>query len=225
MVVEALERRRQADGRRWEIIEADAFEMPAIMGASSVDTVVYCSVLHEIFSYVPWPDANGTKRPYQHGSVRALLEASWRTLRPGGRIVIRDGVAPVSRPVVLALEADDARPSLELFAAEFAARRGPSPIGDWAIRWLGEPRREPFFLFLHFYDTHRDYSPLPRFERMFAREYGAWRRFGLHIAFPTIQRPSRRPEAIRYARRLRGRAVSRFSPSSFRSARPPLAIL
>ncbi len=57
------------------------------------------------------------------------------------------------------------------YAREFDAPPGPSPIGDWAVAWLGAERREPFFLFLHFYDTHRDYAPLPRFERLFARPY------------------------------------------------------
>ncbi len=57
------------------------------------------------------------------------------------------------------------------YAREFGTAPGPSPIGDWAVSWLGAEPSDPFFLFLHFYDTHRDYEPLPRFERLFARPY------------------------------------------------------
>jgi len=56
-VVEALAARKIRDGRRWQAIEADAFELPKILGDNAVDTVVFCSVLHEIYSYVPYPSA------------------------------------------------------------------------------------------------------------------------------------------------------------------------
>src|SRR5262249_10981071 len=52
--------------------------------AGSVSTVIFSSVIHEIYSY------NG----YDRGVVRRALEATWHELRPGGRVVIRDGVGP-----------------------------------------------------------------------------------------------------------------------------------
>ncbi len=57
------------------------------------------------------------------------------------------------------------------YATEFTQQHGSSPIGDWAIGWLREERREPFFLFLHFYDTHSAYRPLPYYARRLVRPY------------------------------------------------------
>ncbi len=57
------------------------------------------------------------------------------------------------------------------YATEFTKHTGSSPIGDWAIRWLGEQPAEPFFLFLHFYDTHSGYRPLPYYRRRLVRPY------------------------------------------------------
>jgi SAM-dependent methyltransferase len=122
MVIEALERRRQAEGRRWRLIEADAFELPKHVGESSVDSVVFCSVLHEIYSY----------GRFHLEAVRDLLRAAYRSLVPGGRIVIRDGVMPPAGDRILHFVAPDARGFFELFAKQFEGRTvrfepGPSP--------------------------------------------------------------------------------------------------
>ncbi len=42
---------------------------------------------------------------------------------------------------------------------------------DKATAWMSEPREAPFFLFLHVYDTHSDYVPLPEYEKLYATEY------------------------------------------------------
>jgi arylsulfatase A-like enzyme len=40
-----------------------------------------------------------------------------------------------------------------------------------ALRWLEGRGERPFFLFLHHYDVHSDYSPAPEYRRMFLRPY------------------------------------------------------
>jgi len=50
-------------------------------------------------------------------------------------------------------------------------RREPSAVGGLAGGWLSENRREPFFLFVHFYDVHSNYWSLPRYEEEFLRPY------------------------------------------------------
>ena len=58
------------------------------MPPAPVDTVVFCSILHEVYSYTE-------PAKFQLESVRDVDRAPrWATLRPGGRIVIRDGVMP-----------------------------------------------------------------------------------------------------------------------------------
>jgi len=54
---------------------------------------------------------------------------------------------------------------------ENVRRREPSSVGEIAAAWLSLDPPEPFFLFLHLYDLHSDYSSLPSYERMFKTPY------------------------------------------------------
>jgi hypothetical protein len=56
----------------------------------SLNTLVLCSVLHEVFSY------NG----YDYTAVRRTLAHCASALRRGGRLVIRDGVKPARQDAV-----------------------------------------------------------------------------------------------------------------------------
>jgi arylsulfatase A-like enzyme len=48
----------------------------------------------------------------------------------------------------------------------------PAPVvTDLAIRWLGEHRRDRFFLFLHYWDVHYDYIPPAPYDTMFDPDY------------------------------------------------------
>jgi len=120
-VIAALERRRRAEGRRWRVLNADAAELPARFGPGSIDSVVMCSLLHEVYSYVERDDGDGPRR-FQLASVRDLCRAAFATLTPGGRLVIRDGVTPPPAIRRLRLIAPDARPLFDRFVAEFRGR-------------------------------------------------------------------------------------------------------
>lgn len=59
-----------------------------------------------------------------------------------------------------------------LFVEESPERRSPNTwVSDQAIEWLREPRVEPMFLFMHYYDVHSDYASEPAFEKIFVRPY------------------------------------------------------
>lgn len=60
-----------------------------VPGAGTVDTVLASSVLHEVFSY-----GNRCEQVQRWHAVHAALASFYKALRPGGRLIIRDGVHP-----------------------------------------------------------------------------------------------------------------------------------
>jgi hypothetical protein len=56
-------------------------------------------------------------------SVRDVIRAAWAALKPGGRIVIRDGVMPPRGTRRIKLVAADARPTFDLYVAQFEGRK------------------------------------------------------------------------------------------------------
>jgi SAM-dependent methyltransferase len=116
-VIEHLETRRVTEKRRWQARQADAFHLSEYFEPRSVDTIILCSVLHEIFSYV---ETDGKR--YQLDSVRRILQAAFACLKPGGRIVIRDGVLPPPGECVLEFLQPQAKSFFLLYAQQFQAR-------------------------------------------------------------------------------------------------------
>jgi len=113
-VVEALAQRARVRGSRWRIIQGAAEQLGELV-APPIDSVVLCSILHEVYSY--------TEPRFALGSVQRVIQAAFAALGPGGRIVIRDGVKPPPGKRRLQLIAPDARATFELFVAQFEARR------------------------------------------------------------------------------------------------------
>ncbi|TMQ15776.1 MAG: methyltransferase, partial [Deltaproteobacteria bacterium] len=112
--VDALARRARAQASRWRIVHGDAERLGELV-PGPIDTVVFCSVLHEVYSY--------TEPRFSLASVRRVVEAAFAALASGGRLVIRDGVQPPPGRRRLRLLAPDARATLELYTAQFEGRR------------------------------------------------------------------------------------------------------
>jgi len=112
-VITALEARARAAGNRWRVVLGGAEELPRLVPAA--DTVVFCSILHEVYSY--------TEPRFQLASIERVVRAAWDVLRPGGRIIIRDGVMPPAGTRRIRLLAPDARATLDLYCAQFEGRR------------------------------------------------------------------------------------------------------
>jgi SAM-dependent methyltransferase len=93
----------------------------------SVDTKIFSTILHEVYSY------NG----YNIQFVKTALKNSLKELKPGGRIVIRDGIQPTLAQWCLSLNSQDGKSNPKLhprylnteamflrFAKEFKHGRG-----------------------------------------------------------------------------------------------------
>ncbi len=117
-VILALEQKKAKQHANWQVIEGNAFELPKLFTENSLDAVIFCSILHEIYSYVERED--GTR--FHLESVRDMLQAAFRTLKSGGRILIRDGIMPEHEPRQLQFKCDDARSFFEAFCREFKGR-------------------------------------------------------------------------------------------------------
>jgi len=81
----------------------------------TVSTVIFSSVLHEVYSY------NG----YDREQVRLALRSTHEELRPGGRVIIRDGVRPPKRTVWMRCE-PETESRFRRFAEDFKAK-SPAP--------------------------------------------------------------------------------------------------
>ncbi|KTD85135.1 class I SAM-dependent methyltransferase [Paenibacillus etheri] len=119
-VVEALRQRKQREGRQWEVLQGDALNLKDFVEAGTVDTVIFSSILHELYSYVP---LNGKK--FNHDTVSAALQSAFDVLSAGGVIIIRDGV--MTEPVALLRRVrfleEDGMAWLERYAKDFAGRQ------------------------------------------------------------------------------------------------------
>jgi SAM-dependent methyltransferase len=117
-VITALQARAKTGNHRWRVVLGAAEVLPELVPPSSVDSVIFCSILHEVFSYT---ERDGSK--FHLESVRDVIRAAWATLEPGGRIVIRDGVMPPAGTRRIRFLAPDARPTFDLYVAQFEGRK------------------------------------------------------------------------------------------------------
>jgi SAM-dependent methyltransferase len=119
-VVEAHKAKAAAGDLGYAMVHGDAFELPTLFGEGELSTIVFCSVLHEIYSYVERGDP---PRRYRHESVLELVAAFFRALAKGGRILVRDGVEPANEPRVLEFLDPSWREGFDLFVRSFEPRR------------------------------------------------------------------------------------------------------
>ncbi len=116
-----------------------------------------------------WPPRHGVRHNglyrlgKQHPTLAGLLAAAgWETGAVVGAFVL-DARFGLARGFA---HYDDAT-GAELSAPGGFLERDARAVTDAALAWLGEAR-EPFFLFAHYYDPHRDFEPPEPFASRFA---------------------------------------------------------
>lgn len=83
-VIEVLLSKKKSEGHRWTVLRHNYVDG---VFPEPVDCILFSSILHEVFSYTE-TDAGR----FQIESVKKALRNAYDSLRPGGRIIIRDGV-------------------------------------------------------------------------------------------------------------------------------------
>ncbi|WP_312094397.1 class I SAM-dependent methyltransferase [Niallia sp.] len=86
-VIEALEKRKIREKKSWFVKQADALQLKETFELNSMDTIIFSSILHEMYSYIPY---NGKK--FNPEVITHSLKSAFDVLKPGGRIIIRDGI-------------------------------------------------------------------------------------------------------------------------------------
>lgn len=86
-VIEALKNKKSNENKRWNLIKGDALYLDKYIEKNKVDTIIYSSIIHELYSYIPF---EGKK--FNRDTIEKALTSAYDILPVGGRIIIRDGI-------------------------------------------------------------------------------------------------------------------------------------
>lgn len=91
-VIEELGKKQKQENRSWQVIKGDALHLKDHFKLGSIDTIIYSSIIHELFSYI---ETDGKK--FNHETIRKAIKSAYEVLPTHGRIIIRDGI--MSEPI------------------------------------------------------------------------------------------------------------------------------
>ncbi len=86
-VIEELNKKKITESHKWTLVEGDALNLNNYFKKGQIDTIIYSSIIHELYSYIPY---NGHK--FNIETVKTALKSADSILNAGGRIIIRDGI-------------------------------------------------------------------------------------------------------------------------------------
>lgn len=86
-VIDSLNKKKKKENRSWNVIQGDALNLDKFFKVGSIDTIIYSSIIHELYSYIEY---NGKK--FNHETIAKTLTSAYSILPKGGRIIIRDGI-------------------------------------------------------------------------------------------------------------------------------------
>jgi len=86
-VIEELNKKKAKENKKWEVIKGDALNLKQFFKKGEIDTIIFCSVIHELFSYI---ETDGKK--FNHKTIEKAIKSCYDVLPVGGRIIIRDGI-------------------------------------------------------------------------------------------------------------------------------------
>lgn len=86
-VIDALNLKKQKEKHQWEVVKGDALKLDEYFQKNSIDTIIYSSIIHELYSYI---ENKGKK--FDKETIRITLQSAYAVLSKKGRIIIRDGI-------------------------------------------------------------------------------------------------------------------------------------
>lgn len=118
-VLDNLRKRKQLENRSWDVLYGDALNLSQYIEKGSINTIIFCSILHELFSYIEY---NGRK--FNHETLAAALRSAFEILPSGGRIIIRDGIMtePLEQKRIIRFLSEEGMEFLTRYANDFKGR-------------------------------------------------------------------------------------------------------
>ena len=118
-VLDSLKKKKQLENKKWDVLYGDALDLGKYIEKGSVDTIIFCSILHELFSYIEF---KGKK--FNHETLSAAFKSAFEVLPTGGRIIIRDGIMtePINQKRIIKFLSEEGMEFLERYANDFEGR-------------------------------------------------------------------------------------------------------
>ena len=86
-VIEELEKKKIKEKKNYTLVKGNALSLEDYFKKNSIDTIIYSSIIHELFSYIEF---NGKK--FNYDTIKVALKSAFDILPIKGRIIIRDGI-------------------------------------------------------------------------------------------------------------------------------------
>jgi len=119
-VIEELKKKKNKEGHKWDVIYGDALALSDCIEEGSVDSIIFCSIIHELYSYIEY---NGKK--FNHDTIATALRSAFKVLSKGGRIIIRDGIMtePEDQKRIIRFLSNEGMAFLEKYSKDFKGRQ------------------------------------------------------------------------------------------------------
>lgn len=118
-VLDALRKKKQLENRQWNVLYGDALNLGPIIQQEKADTIIFCSILHELYSYIEYQG-----KRFNVETLGAAFKSAFESLPSGGRIIIRDGIMtePQEQKRIIRFLSGDGLGFLKRYAKDFQGR-------------------------------------------------------------------------------------------------------
>lgn len=153
-VINELTKKKLKEGHMWNIIKGDALNLTKYFANNSIDTIIFSSIIHELYSYISY---NGKK--FNKDTIKVALKEAYSILSVKGRIIIRDGImsSPVNSYRIIEFNDKEDIKKLDRYINDFKGRKITyEKIGDNKVKMLINDAME----FLYTYTWGEESYPL-----------------------------------------------------------------
>ena len=153
-VINELTKKKLKEGHMWNIIKGDALNLTKYFDNNSIDTIIFSSIIHELYSYISY---NGKK--FNKDTIKVALKEAYSILSINGRIIIRDGImsSPVNSYRIIEFNDKEDIKKLDRYINDFKGRKITyEKIGDNKVKMLINDAME----FLYTYTWGEESYPL-----------------------------------------------------------------